>query len=198
MSLLKLFFKTNTQQSENETTIKDFFFYHHGDGMSMDRDDPQKYKQYRTLSEATIELWRQELIAQDFELLISDNADNQWIIVGNLIRLISSSKNLVEDHFKKLLTTIIEISSTLNKRQRILILEHFASHAEYTSRGMDCGIYWFARKSSLEELLINTIDSLSDFLIDESDNTSKIGWENMQYRYDKAQVAIRQAIKNFL
>ena len=70
MSLLKLFFKTNTQQSENETAIKDFFFYHQGDAMSMDRDDPKKYKQYCTLSEATIESWRQELIAQDFELLI--------------------------------------------------------------------------------------------------------------------------------
>ena len=91
MSLLKLFFKTNTQQSENETAIKDFFFYHHGDGMSMDRDDPQKYKQYRSLKEDTVEQWRQELIAQDFELLINDNVDNQWILVGNLIRLISSS-----------------------------------------------------------------------------------------------------------
>ena len=194
MSLLKLFFKTNTQQSENETAIKDFFFYHHGDGMSMDRDDPQKYKQYRSLKEDTVEQWRQELIAQDFELLINDNVDNQWILVGNLIRLISSSKNLVEDHFKKLLTTIIEISSTLNKRQRILILEHFAGR---TLSQEDGGIYSIQRKTNLNELLKTAINTLSNFTCTVSDNTSEVGWENIQQRYNCARKSVHSAFQKF-
>ena len=194
MSLLKLFFKTNTQQSENETAIKDFFFYHHGDGMSMDRDDPQKYKQCRSLKEDTVEQWRQELIAQDFELLINDNVDNQWILVGNLIRLISSSKNLVEDHFKKLLTTIIEISSTLNKRQRILILEHFAGH---TLSQEDGGIYSIQSKTNLNELLKTAINTLSNFTCTVSDNTSEVGWENIQQRYNCAKKSVQSAFQKF-
>ena len=194
MSLLKIFSKTNTQQSENETAIKDFFFYHQGDAMSMAIDDPKKYKQYRTLSEATIESWRQELIAQDFELLIKDNADNQWILVGNLIRLISSSKNLVEDHFKKLLTTIIEISSTLNKRQRILILEHFAGR---TLSQEDGGIYSIQSKTNLNELLKTAINTLSNFTCIVSDNTSEVGWENIQQRYNCAKKSVQSAFQKF-
>ena len=194
MFLLKLFFKTNTQQSENETAIKDFFFYHHGDGMSMDRDDPQKYKQYRSLKEDTVEQWRQELIAQDFELLINDNVDNQWILVGNLIRLISSSKNLVEDHFQKLLTTIIEISSTLNKRQRILILEDFAGR---TLSQEDGGIYSIQSKTNLNELLKTAINTLSNFTCTVSDNTSEVGWENIQQRYNCAKKSVQSAFQKF-
>ena len=197
MGLFKLFSKIKTQHNPNLDEIKKFFFDYHGSHMWMDRDNPSRYKQYCALDDNVKSQWHQELIDQDFELL-ENHQEKTWIVVGYLIELTTSSRNLVESNFQKLLTKIIEISSTLDKRERILILEHFASHAEYTSRGMDCGIYWFATKSSLEELLINTIDSLSEFLIDESDNTSKIGWENMQYRYDKAQVAIRQAIKNFL
>ena len=194
MSLLKIFSNTKTQQSENENTIKEFFFYHHGDGVSMDRDDPHKYKKYRTLSESTIELWRQELIAQDFESLINDNADNRWIIAGNLIRLISSSKNLVEDHFKKLLTTIIEISPTLNKRQRILILEHFAGR---TLPQKDGGIYLIQSKANLNELLKITVNTLSNFTCTMSDNTSEVGWENIQQRYENANKAIQSAFTRF-
>ncbi len=194
MSILKLFFKTNTQQNENETAIKDFFFYHQGDAMSMDRDDPKKYKQYCTLSDATIESWCQELIAQDFELLINDNVDNQWILVGNLIRLISSSKNLVEDHFKKLLTTIIEISSILNKRQRILILEHFAGR---TLSQEDGGIYSIQSKTNLNELLKTAINTLSNFTCTVSDNTSEVGWENIQQRYNCAKKSVQSAFQKF-
>lgn len=194
MSLLKLFSNTKTQQSENENIIKEFFFYHHGDGMSMDRDDPQKYKQYRTLSESTIELWHQELIAQDFELLINDNVDNQWILVENLIRLISSSKNLVEDHFKTLLTTIIEISPTLNKPQRILILEHFAGR---TLSQKDGGIYLIQSKSNLNELLKTAVNTLLDFTCTVSDNTSEVGWENIQQRYNCAKKSVQGAFQKF-
>ena len=194
MSLSKLFSKTKTQQSENINAIKDFFFYHHGDGMSMHRDDPEKYKQYRFLKEDTVEQWRQELIAQDFELLINDNVENQWILIGNLIRLISSSKNLIEDNFKKLLTQIIEMSSTLSKRQRILILEHFAGR---TLSQEDDAIYLIYSKTTLTELLITAVNTLANFSIDTSDNLSDIGWEDMKQRYNDAQKDIQNAFKKF-
>ena len=194
MSLLKLFSNTKTQQSENENTIKEFFFYHHGDGMSMDRDDTQKYKQYRTLSEATIELWRQELITQDFELLAKDATDSKWITIGNLIRLILSSKNNIEENFKKLLTQIIEFSPSLDKRQKILILEHFAGR---TLSQKDGGIYVIQSKTNLKELLKTSIDELSKFTCNEFDNISEIGLENIQQRYDCAKKSVQSAFQKF-
>jgi len=194
VSLLKLFSNTKTQQSENENTIKEFFFYHHGDGMSMDRDDPQKYKQYRTLSEATIELWRQDLITQDFELLAKDATDSKWITIGNLIRLISSSKNNIEENFKKLLTQIIEFSPSLDKRQKILILEHFAGR---TLSQKDGGIYLIQSKTNLKELLKTSIDELSKFTCNEFDNISEIGWGNIQQRYNCAKKSVQSAFQKF-
>ncbi len=194
MSLLKLFSKTKMQQSENENTIKEFFFYHHGDGMSMDRDDPKKYKQYRSLNEDTIEQWRQELIAQDFELLAKDITENNWIIIGNLIRLISSSKNKVEENFKKLLNQIIEKSTALDKRQKILILEHFAGR---TSSQKDGGIYLIQSKANLKKLIKTVIATLSNFTCNEADNTLEIGWENIQQRYDCAKMNIQSAFQKF-
>lgn len=138
--------------------------------MSMALDDPKKYDQYCSLKE------------------------NRWIIIGNLIRAISSSKNLVEYNFKKLLTIIIEISSDLNKRQRILVLEHFAGR---TLSQEDGGIYLIQRKTNLNELLKTAINILSDFTCTVSDNTSEAGWENMQQRYKNVNKAIARAFKKF-
>ena len=92
--------------------------------------------------------------------------------------MISSSKNLVEDHFKTLLSTIIEISSTLNKRQRILILEDFAGR---TLSQKDGGIYLIQSKANLNELLKIAVNTLSNFTCTMSDNTSEVGWENIQH-----------------
>ncbi len=191
VGLLKLF--TKTKQSENADEIKEFFFHYHGDSFMMDREDSQKYKQYRTLKESTKEQWRQELITKDFEFL-EKPSENIWIVVENIINLISSSKSYMKSHFKKMLVQIIKISPALDKRQRILILEHFAGR---TSSGIDGGIYLITSKTSLKELVITTINALSDFSIDISDNTSEIGWEDMQQRYNNVQRKIQYIIRNF-
>ena len=149
---------------------------------------------HRFLKEDTVEQWRQELIAQDFELLINDNVENQWILVGNLIRLISSSKNLIEDNFKKLLIQIIEISPTLDKRQKILILEHFAGR---TASQEDGAIYLIYSKTTLTKLLITAVNTLSNFSVDASDNLSDIGWEDIQHRYNQVKTNIEKAYIKF-
>ena len=193
MSLFKLRSKTKTQPSENENTLKEFFFYHHGDGMSMDRDDPQKYKQYRSMKKDTVEQWHQELIVESFKSL-AKNIETAWSIIGRLIRLISSSHSLVEDNFKKLLVQIIEISPTLDKRQKILILEHFAGR---TSSQKDGGIYLIQSKTNLKELIKTVVNTLSNFTCNESDNLSEVGWENIQQRYECAKINIQSAFQKF-
>ena len=159
----------------------------------MDREDPQMYSQYRSLKESTKEQWQQELITKDFERLETPS-ENTWIIVSHLLDLIPASKDYVDLAFKRLLLQIIEISPILDKRQRILILEDFTGR---NGIGLDSGIYWILTKTSHKGLLLRALNALSDFPIDESDNTSETGWENMQQRYDNVQKAIQFAIQHF-
>ena len=193
MSFSKIFNKNKTQKKESIEKIKEFFIYHHGDAMSMHREDPENYAQYRSLQDDMIENWRQELIIKDFESL-TNCTENAWLIVGNLIGLISSSQTLIEDNFKKLLTQIIEMSFTLSKRQRILILEHFAGR---TASQEDGAIYLIYSKTTLTKLLITAVNTLSNFSVDASDNLSDIGWEDMKQRYNQVKTNIEKAYIKF-
>ena len=178
-----------------ENEIKQFFFEHHGDGMSMDRADPEKYDRYCTIGEGRVEAWRQELIALDLELLSSRrDLPNAWITVGNLLRLISRSHTMREPNAESLLNQLVALAPLLDKRQRILILEHFAGR---TSHQMDGGIYMISATTDLVELLIRVVDLLSDLQIDASDNTDEPGWQDVERRYAEVRLAIRQAYGKF-
>ncbi len=186
MGLFKLFSKIKTQHNPNLDEIKKFFFDYHGSHMWMDRDEPSKYKQYVALDDSIKSQWRQELIAKDLKLLKKPSKET-WIIVRDLIGLLSYSQKSVELDCEKLLIQIIKISPALDKQQRILILEYFA-----------CGaMNRIASNPTLKELVVTAVHTVSDFSIDISDNSSKYGWENMQQRYDNAQIAIQQSFKDF-
>ena len=190
--------RKNTQNHVDEgleNEIKQFFFEHHGDGMSMDRADPEKYDRYCTIGEGRVEAWRQELIALDLELLSSRrDLPNAWITVGNLLRLISRSHTMREPNAESLLNQLVALAPLLDKRQRILILEHFAGR---TSHQMDGGIYMISATTDLVELLIRVVDLLSDLQIDASDNTDEPGWQDVERRYAEVRLAIRQAYGKF-
>ena len=185
MGLFKLFSKIKTQHNPNLDEIKKFFFDYHGSHMWMDRDEPSKYKQYVALDDSIKSQWRQELIAKDLKLLKKPSKET-WIIVRDLIGLLSYSKKSVELDCEKLLIQIIKISPALDKQQKILILEHLACG----------GMHLFASYPTLKKLVLTAIHAVSNFTIDISDNSLKYGWENMQQRYDNAQTAVQQAFKD--
>lgn len=195
------FFKRENKKSKKDmgekhlSEIKKFFDYYHGDEMAMDREDSEKYKRYRLISDDIIEKWRQELIDYDFELLSSKNdVKNTWSTVGDLLRLIFVSRTKQESNSKRLLTEIIDTAPILDKCQKILILEHFAGR---TAHQKDGGIYLVHTKTNLTELLTRVIDVLSDFQTDVSDSTEEIGWEDMELRYTAVNNSIQNAYIKF-
>ena len=177
--------------------LKQFFFEHHGDGMSMDRADPKQYDLYCTLSEGRVEAWRQELIAADLEALASNrDPKNTWITVGNLLRSISISIShaMRDPNTEKLLTLLMDMAPRLDKRQRILILEHFAGR---TSHQMDGGIHMIHTKTDMTEQMVRTLAVLADFQTDASDNTEEPGWQDPPGRHAEVLQAIQRAYKLF-
>ena len=160
----------------------------------MYRNDPEKYKKYRALSNEIIEEWSQELIAQDFELLLAATTENKGMVVDDVINLLWCTQYNVEKNFQKLLDIIIAISPTLEKRQRILILERFAGRSASQKDG---AIYLISTTTSLKPLVKTAIKALVDFSVDKNDNVTDIGWRNMQQRYEKVQQAIEYALETF-
>ena len=197
-SFLKPKKRQTPEAEENEALIKEikrFFFAHHGDGMSMDRADPKKYDLYCTMKDGRVEAWRQELIASDLALLYGNRAPERvWITVGNLLRSIYVSHTERESNAEKLLTWLLEHARELDKRQRILILEHFAGR---TSHWKDGGIYMIRVQTDLTALLVRVIDGLSDFRTDASDNTDELGWQDTVGRHAEVLRAIRSAYEAF-
>ena len=194
MAIFNLFHKTKIYNKRTLNVIKEFFFYHHGDSMMMYRNDPEKYKKYRALSNEIIEEWSQELIAQDFELLLAATTENKGMVVDDVINLLWCTQYNVEKNFQKLLDIIIAISPTLEKRQRILILERFAGRSASQKDG---AIYLISTTTSLKPLVKTAIKALVDFSVDKNDNVTDIGWRNMQQRYEKVQQAIEYALETF-
>lgn len=194
MAIFNLFHKTKIYNKRTLNVIKEFFFYHHGDSMMMYRNDPEKYKKYRALSNEIIEEWSQELIAQDFEFLLAATTENKGMVVDDVINLLWCTQYNVEKNFQKLLDIIIAISPTLEKRQRILILERFAGRSASQKDG---AIYLISTTTSLKPLVKTAIKALVDFSVDKNDNVTDIGWRNMQQRYEKVQQAIEYALETF-
>ena len=174
--------------------LKEFFFFHNGDSMSMWRESTEKYHSFREICDDTVEAWRQELINEKFKLFSAKNREDCWVTVGILIHRIASSKTLVESNYKRLLEQICDIAPFLDKRQKILILEYFAG-TSYSQE--DGGIYYIQTKTNLFDKLMKTIDILSDFTCDSSDDTDEIGWENMQGRFDNAKKNVKNALCKF-
>ncbi len=174
--------------------LKQFCFEHNGDEMGMWKDSPDQYEKYRLVDEDVKEQWRQELISEKFHLLSSASSQDHWITVDCLYRRIARSKTNKARNFEKLLNRLMELSPALDKRQKILILEHFAGR---TASQKDGGIYYILSQTNLRDLLKRTIEVLSDFSCDSSDNLEETGWQEMEKRYSKVKSDIQKAFRLF-
>ena len=197
-SLFQLRKKRNVKSDLDEREIgeiKKFFFESYGDEMSMHRRDPMMFCRYCAVSDDIVAAWRQELIAKEFEVLSSNaNLEYTWITTRHLLHLISASRAKQKDNYKRLLMQMIDMVAILDKRQRILILEHFAGR---TSHQCDGGIYKITTKTNLTELLTRAIDVLADFQTDESDNFGDLGWADMGERFSAVKDSIQRAYEKF-
>ena len=195
------FLKRNKEPQKNDNIdaihieeIKNFFFRHNGDEMGMWKCDEGKYEQYRTVNKDIVEMWRQELIKEKFDLLSTTNTDKCWTTVRILMNLIGVSQTYVESNYERLLNQITEIAPFLDKCQRILILEHFGGRTYHQKDG---AIYKILNKTNLADLLKKTISILSDFLCTSSDNINEMGWEDISQRFDKAKSSVQKAFLMF-
>ena len=173
--------------------MKKFFFNCGGDGMSMHRADEEKYWQYRAISDTIVEEWRQELISQKFEELLSRSKE-YTVTVGNLLRLIRQSNSFVEYNFEKLLRQIAMDIPTLDKFQRVILLEDFAGR---TVPQQDGGIYSIHTQTNLTPLLKSTIDHLAKFSVSILDHNENWDWRIVKQRHKDAKKLIQSAYLKF-
>ena len=173
--------------------MKKFFFNCSGDGMSMHRANEEKYWQYRAISETIVEEWRQELISIKFEELFS-RSKGYAFTASTLLRLIHQSNSLVEYNFEKLLRQITIDIPTLDKFQRVLLLEDFAGR---TVPQQDGGIYFIHTQTNLTPLLKSTIDHLAKFSVSILDHHENWDWRRVKQRHKDAKKLIQSAYLKF-
>lgn len=189
----------NNGMSDGElSALKAFFFECRGDGMSMHRCDAERYERYCLVDKDTVQQWRIELIEVKLAALTSDRDDprwnDNWQVVENIERLISFSNVPKEAYYKVWLDKIVEILPSLDKMQRILILEHFAGRNESQKDG---AIYKIHTSTSLDGQMKEVIALLCDFACDESDNSEFLGWQDVPRRFASAKEDILRAYEKF-
>lgn len=146
----------------NIQEAKDFFMEYNGLEFHMFHDSTSKYAEYKALHlpQATLELWRQELIEEHFEKLEDPKCQETYgLIVGRLIEVLHAVSSPVEDHIRRLLQCLSS-ADALDEIQKIRILEHMAGHSRDRK---DSGIYLVRTTSNLEEELKECLSRLSDF-----------------------------------
>lgn len=182
----------------NTEAIKKFFFDCGGDGMSMHRCNAELYERYCLVDKDTVEEWRRELIEAKLSSVTPDRTDprweDNWQVVNNIDRLISLSSAPKETYYKRWLDKITEITPSLDKMQRILILEHFAGRNESQKDG---AIYKIHTSTSLDGQMKEVIALLCDFACDESDNSEFLGWQDVPGRFASAKANILRAYEKF-
>ena len=189
----------NNGMSDGElSALKAFFFDCGGDGMSMHWCDAELYERYRLVDKDTVEEWRRELIEVKLSSVTPDRTDprweDNWQVVENIERLISLSNVPKEAYYKRWLDKITKITPSLDKTQRILILEHFAGRNESQKDG---AIYKIHTSTSLDGQMKEVIALLCDFACDESDNSEFLGWQDVPRRFANAKANILRAYEKF-
>lgn len=179
----------------NLKEAEEFFKKYNGHGYHMWHDDPVKNRQFDNMriSPELMEQWRQELI-QDFFEHILDCPEEIWLRHGNLLDVIKSTKTNLEENCNKLLD-VMEEFHTLDKRQKVLIIENMAGR---TNPQEDGGCYLVCAKTDLRERMHNIMLKIMDFECTSNDDLDQRGWSDIRTRfhnalnsYDKAYVKFK-------
>jgi len=171
-----------------------FFKQYNGHGYHMWHDDPAKNREFNSMgiSEKLKEQWRQEII-QDYFDHIFDSPELIYNKHSNIIAVIKSTKTNLQENCNKLLD-IMDKLYTLDKRQKVLIIENMAGR---TNPQEDGGCYLICAKTNLKERMHNIMLKIMDFDCTSDDDLDEIGWSDMRERHFDAVNNYERAYNKF-
>jgi hypothetical protein len=178
----------------NIKEAEEFFKKYHGHGYHMWHDDPVKNREFDSMkiSPELKEQWRQDLIQDFFEHML-DDPDKIWLQHDNVLKIIESTKTNLEENCTRFLD-IMEEFHTLDKKQKVLIIENMAGR---TNPQEDGGCYLICAKTDLKERMHNIMLKIMDFECTADDNLRERGWNDIRTRFHNALNAYDRAYAKF-
>lgn len=158
---------------------KEYFFRYDGHHFHMGREEPSSYKRFCLLEidRTTQEQWRQEIIQGYFEKW-HIKPDDMWCICSRLIEILKETETDKDKNFRKLLRLIEEASDTMDKGQKILIIERLTESC------------FLSLSRPVMEEMNSFMETFINFSCSPDDITNKTGFDRIEDRY-------KSAVKNY-
>lgn len=148
---------------------KDMYFQYTGNDFFMGREEPQKYREYRSLniSEIIKRQWDEELVHNLLESLW-DQPDRIWILHQRIIEILMREPPNMEYLGSKLLDEM-EHMPKLDVLNKTLVIENMAGRNEKLNDG---GVYFFCKYTKLGKRMNEITEKIMDFSCDQEANMS--------------------------
>ena len=171
---------------------KEFYFSYDGNGFWMEREEPDKFKEYCSLAiAATIQKqWDEELVCEKLRHLWSQ-PDRVWRIHESIIRILLRKPNNSECLGSKLLDEM-EKMPMLDKQSKTLIIENMAGQNADMDNG---GVYYFCNYTNLGNRMNEITRKIMDFAYDQETDT--IDSVKLQDRLERAKDRYRESYQKW-
>lgn len=164
-----------------------FFLQYNGLEFHMFHDDPRRYRAFQALSipQATLEEWRQQLIAEHFAHLEAPAGRNSFsLALLRLLEVLAQSTAPVQTHCRRLIR-LLSAAEGLEEAQKLRVLELMAGRE---GDGHDGGVWLVCTRSGLAPELGRALEQLGGF---------PCSWAEMD-RYQRALQKIRRILAGFV
>ena len=164
-----------------------FFLQYNGLEFHMFHDDPRRYRAFQALSipQATLEEWRQQLIAEHFAHLEAPAGRGTFsLALLRLLEVLAQSTAPVQTHCRRLIR-LLSAAEGLEEAQKLRVLELMAGRE---GDGHDGGVWLVCTRSGLAPELGRALEQLGGF---------PCSWSEMD-RYQRALQKIRRILAGFV
>ena len=164
-----------------------FFLQYNGLEFHMFHDDPRRYRAFQALSipQATLEEWRQQLIAEHFAHLEAPAGRGTFsLALLRLLEVLAQSTAPVQTHCRRLIR-LLSAAEGLEEAQKLRVLELMAGRE---GDGHDGGVWLVCTRSGLAPELGRALEQLGGF---------PCSWAEMD-RYQRALQKIRRILAGFV
>lgn len=168
---------------------KAFYFKYNGQAFYMDREEPDKSREFRNMhiNSETKKRWNEELIEDEFRKM-RNMPDKAHMFHESIIIILR--RNLVDAaYWGRLLLHETENMSHLDKVNKILIIENMAGRSWDLSDG---GVRFFCTCTKLGEEMDRICRKFMDFSCENDPQQEKVLWD-MQERLDRVKRSYQQA-----
>ena len=162
---------------------RDFFLQYNGLEFHMCHDDTRRYRAFQALRipAATLEAWRQQLIAAHFRALEDPaNRDRFGVVFRDLLAALSHSAAPAQGHCRRLIR-LLSRAGGLEEGQKLRVLELMAGQAE---DGRDGGAWLVCARSGLRAELRQALAAFGGF---------PCSWAEMD-RYQRCRQRLRRLL----